>query len=44
MIDAADDMRQYFSVSVALPETIVYRPGDWHDFGKGDQEIKNKIY
>ena len=44
MIKASGDMKRFFSVSVSLPETVVYHPGDWHKFGKGDENIKNQLY
>lgn len=32
MMQAASDMRSWFSVKVHLPTTIVYNPGDWQKF------------
>lgn len=44
MIETSNDMRRWFAVSVHLPDTVVYHPGDWRSFGQGDQNIKEGIY
>ena len=43
MIEASADVKQFFSVSVSLPETVVYHPGDWQNWSKGDIGIKNML-